>query len=119
MEFFASNNSITAEARSPMVDAGALWMKTSPGRALTNANSTNDTASRSGIKNRVIDGSVTGKGRPCVMQRMKRGTTDPLEYMTFPYRTTEATVSLVGLARAHAWTSFSMRAFVIPIVLIG
>src|ERR1017187_8026703 len=89
MEFFASNNSITAEARSPMVDAGALWMKTSPGRALTSANSTNDTASRSGIKNRVIDGSVTGSGRPCMMQRMKRGRTEPLEYMKLTYRTTE------------------------------
>ena len=51
----------------PFVDAGAFFMNKSPWRACSNAKRTNATLSRSGIRKRVISGSVTVIGCPALI----------------------------------------------------
>ena len=113
------NRLATATARSPIVQAGALWTKMSPGRAWVNACSTSCTESASDIRNRVIVGSVTVSGWPARICSMNSGMTEPREYITLPYRTHETVVCAPGLFRACAWATFSMRALVMPIALTG
>ena len=101
------------------MQAAALRMKMSPGRACWKACSTSSTESSSDIRNRVIAGSVTVSGRPALICSMNSGITEPREYMTLPYRTQETVVALFGLFRACAWATFSIRALLIPIALTG
>src|SRR5437763_3624916 len=93
------NTFATATARSRTVHAGALRTNRSPGLAFANAYSTSSTDSANDIRNRVILGSVTVIGRPAFTCSTKRGTTEPREYRTFPYRTIDTVVEAAGLLR--------------------
>ena len=109
----------TAVARSPIVHASALRMKTSPGCACRKAYSTRCTDSASDMRKRVIAGSVTVSGPPRRAWSTKRGMTEPRENMTLPYRTQETIVEASGLVREWAWATFSISALVMPIALTG
>lgn len=69
--------------------------------------------------NLVIDGSVTGSGRPSRMHDTNRGITEPREYMTLPYLTQETVGLLPCVLHAQACATFSISAFVMPIALMG
>src|SRR5690606_8355815 len=88
-----------------------------PGFPFSNANKTSSTASSKDIRKRVILGSVIVNGLPDWICFKNKGITDPLDAMTLPYRVKQTVV--LDALREAAIATFSIKAFEIPIALIG
>ena len=89
----ASNISIKAFDRDSIVEAGDFCMNRSPWLPCSNAYKTSSTASSRLIINLVIFGSVIVKSFLFSICSMKRGITEPLEAITFPYLVIQIKVS--------------------------
>src|SRR5690606_19077738 len=89
-----------------------------PPQALNNACITMSTPPCKLMLNRVILGSVIGK-TPSPFFLIKNGMTDPLDPITFPYRTTENRIGLLPRILFAATNTLSEANLVAPYKLIG
>ena len=113
------NNSLTACAKTLMVQAGAFCTKISPLTPFSNANKTRSTASSSDIIKRVILGSVMVIACPFLICSIHNGITLPRLHITLPYLVQHILVLLGSTVRDFATITFSIIALLVPIALTG
>ena len=68
---------------------------------------------------RVMAGSVSVMGLPARIWSINRGTTEPREHSTLPYRVQQMAVLSGDTVRALATTTFSIMALLVPMALTG
>ena len=103
----------TALAKSVILNEGIFGTKSSPPQEFSKAYKTISTPSSKVMLNLVIFSSVIGSV-PFFRCSKKKGTTEPLEPMTLPYRTTENLISLLPFMLLAATKSLSEQSFVAP-----
>jgi hypothetical protein len=110
---------LIARANISIVQAGAFCTKRSQLPPFSKAKRTKSTASSSDIKYLVILGSVIVISLLLLICSIKRGITEPLDAITFPYLVTQIMVLVFDNDLALAIATFSISALDIPIALIG
>ena len=96
-----------------------LGIKISPPSILFKELNTKNTASSNLVKNLLISKCVRGKSLPWAINSLKKGITEPLDAITFPYLTKLKRVPF-GPEREFAFTNnFSAQSLVAPYKFIG
>src|SRR5690606_13687273 len=107
-----------ALATSIILYEGIFGTNNSPPQACSRACNTISTPPSSEILKRVMFSTVMGN-TPSFLLLMKKGITDPLDPITFPYRTTENLIGLLPLILFAAINNLSEVSLVAPYRLIG